>query len=65
MGIGLQNSKFKIQNSKLRPMDQFVLTNFHGAEKSKARQLVKRGAKAIATALEKGLESAQNQFNTK
>lgn len=73
MGIGEQKSKIKNQPfgklrpriSKLRPMDQFVLANFHGAEKSKARAMIKRGAKALATALEKGLESSMNQFNTK
>lgn len=61
MGIGEQ----KQQKTKLRPMDQFVLTNFHGAEKSRARALIKKGAKALATALERGIESSQNQFNTK
>ncbi|MBI2621469.1 MAG: aminoacyl-tRNA hydrolase [Candidatus Levybacteria bacterium] len=65
LGIGQRNSKFEIRNSKLKNVENFVLTNFHGAEKSKARALIKRGAKALSTALEKGIESAQNRFNTK
>ncbi len=61
MGIGGE----KTNTDKLRPMSEFVLKPFTGADKSKARKMVKHGAKAIATALEKGIESAQNQFNTK
>lgn len=61
MGIGRE----KTNTDKLRPMSEFVLKPFTGADKSKARKMVKHGAKAIVVALEKGIESAQNQFNTK
>jgi hypothetical protein len=44
---------------------EFVLKGFRGGEASKARTMMKKGSKSIITALEKGMESAQNQFNTK
>ena len=62
MGIGEEKAG---QKGRVRPMDEFVLSAFSGSDKSKARQMVKKGAKALAAALEKGIESAQNQFNTK
>ena len=73
MGIGEANSKFnpsaslraKIQNSKLRNVDDFVLNGFTGSEKGKLKDLVKKGVRAIETSLEDGLESAMNRFNTK
>ena len=65
LGIGEQNSKFKIQNSKLRNVEDYVLGNFLGSEKGKLKDLIKRGADAIEAALEKGLDVAMNRFNTK
>jgi len=65
MGIGEANSKSKIQNSKLRNVEDFVLNGFTGSEKGKLKDLVKRGVRAIETSLEDGLESAMNRFNTK
>lgn len=62
IGIGEEKTGRK---GKIKPMDEFVLSAFSGSDKSKARQMVKKGAKALAAALEKGIESAQNQFNTK
>jgi peptidyl-tRNA hydrolase, PTH1 family len=64
MGIGQSHGHDKLAKHSVNGQE-YVLKNFHGAEKSKARALVKRGAKAIATALEKGIESSMNQFNTK
>lgn len=46
-------------------MDDFVLGEFGEGERGKARELVKRGAKALETALEKDLQAAMNRFNTK
>lgn len=65
MGIGISNSKSKIPNSKLKNVDDFVLGEFRGHESGKVRELIKRGAKAIAMGLEEGLEAAMNRFNTK
>jgi len=56
-----QNSKFKIQ----KDVDNFVLSIFTQSEAGKARELIKKGARAIGEALENGLEKAMNRFNTK
>lgn len=62
LGIGEEKTGLR---GRVKPMDEFVLNTFSGSDKSKARQMVKKGAKALSAALEKGIESAQNQFNTK
>ena len=56
MGIGEPNSK-------LRPIDDFVLGTFRGAEKSRAKALITKGRKALSCALEEGMERAMNRFN--
>ncbi len=65
MGVGEANSRLKIQNSKLRNVEDFVLGDFTGSEKGKLKDLIKRGVKAVEASLEDGLESAMNRFNTK
>jgi len=65
MGIGIQNSKSKITNSKLKNVEDYVLGEFRGGERGKVRELIKRGSKAIEMGLEEGLEAAMNRFNTK
>ncbi len=52
------------QKSKLRAIDDFVLGGFGESERGKAREIIKKGTKAIEDALE-GLEKAMNRFNTK
>jgi peptidyl-tRNA hydrolase len=42
-----------------------VLGEFSEGEKGKAREIIKKSAKAIQDALEEGLEKAMNRFNTK
>lgn len=63
MGIGLQ--KVKTEGKKLKKVDSFVLGMFSEGEKGKAREIIKRGVKAIEHALEEGMEKAMNRFNTK
>jgi len=69
MGIGEQRSsrfnRDKNQKSKLRKIDDFVLGGFAESERGKAREIIKKGTKAIESALEEGLEKAMNRFNTK
>ncbi|MBI4089285.1 MAG: aminoacyl-tRNA hydrolase [Candidatus Levybacteria bacterium] len=73
MGIGIRNARFaesrreklKMKNEKLRAVDNYVLGEFRGNEKGKVKELVKRTSGAIEAALERGLEIAQNRFNTK
>lgn len=64
LGIGLSKAHDEMAKHKVNGQE-FVLKGFRGGEASKARQLMKRGSKALSVALEKGLESAMNQFNTK
>jgi PTH1 family peptidyl-tRNA hydrolase len=65
MGIGEQKSKLSNQKSKLRAIDDFVLGTFEESERGKAREIIKKGAKAVEDGLEEGLEKAMNRFNTK
>lgn len=69
MGIGEQKSsrfnRDKNQKSKIRKIDNFVLGEFSESERGKAREIIKKGTKAIEDALEEGLEKAMNRFNTK
>lgn len=65
LGIGANRNHGEVAKQKMRGVDDFVLGKFGRGEAGKTRELIKRGAKALATALEKGIESAQNQFNTK
>ncbi len=65
MGIGNSKSKIKNQILKIRHMEDFVLGGFVRGEKGEVKHMVKKGSKALAAALEKRIESAQNQFNTK
>lgn len=44
---------------------EFVLGDFGHSEQGKARDLLKHGSEAIQMALEKGLETAMNRYNTK
>ena len=64
MGIGQNHNHEEAAKHKI-DASEFVLKAFTGSDKSKARAMFKRGSKALQTALEKGIESAQNQFNTK
>lgn len=45
--------------------NDFVLGTFEGKERSEAKQLIKDTVEAINCALEKGMETAMNRFNTK
>jgi peptidyl-tRNA hydrolase, PTH1 family len=65
IGIGEQKSKTKVKKIKVKPMDEFVLGNFYHSDKGKIKNIIKKSSKALETALEKGIESSQNQFNTK
>lgn len=64
MGIGITHSHEKMARHNFRGKE-FVLKGFRSGEASDARKMVKHGSKALIHALEKGIESAQNNFNTK
>jgi PTH1 family peptidyl-tRNA hydrolase len=63
IGIGAQREK--VQTKKVRAIDNYVLGEFSESEKGKAREIIKKGKKAIEDALEEGLEKAMNRFNTR
>ncbi len=63
--IGIGPQREKIQAKKVKAIDNYVLGEFSEGEKGKAREIVKKGMKAIEDSLEKGLEKAMNRFNTK
>ena len=62
-GIQPRFNRGKIRNSK--SVEEFVLRGFSSGEAGKAREVIKRGSKAIQEGLENGLEKAMNRFNTK
>jgi len=64
MGIGLNHTKAQKPRFKLRS-NEVVLKIFRRSEAAKARVMIKRGSKALQNGLERGIESSQNQFNTK
>ncbi|MBU2632149.1 aminoacyl-tRNA hydrolase [Patescibacteria group bacterium] len=59
-----RDSKFKILKGKLGEVNGYVLGKFYGAEKGRLREALKKTVKAIEAGLEKGIERAQNQYNT-
>lgn len=67
LGIGHPRHTFTGRNMKydVKGVDEYVLKIFSGSERGKVKELIKRGAKSLAMALEQGLEAAQNRFNTK
>lgn len=64
MGIGLSHAHDEMAKHQVKGED-IVLRGFRSGEASKARTMMKRGSKSLQAALEKGIESSQNQFNTK
>lgn len=64
MGIGAKSSRFEKFKKKIKGGD-LVLNEFRGSEAAKVRTMTKKGSKALQMALERGIESSQNQFNTK
>lgn len=60
MGVGRPDKSLSTKG-----VDDYVLGTFSREERGKVRELIKRGAKAIETALEKDLQTAMNRYNTK
>lgn len=68
LGIGHPRRKLdtnKNARSGGKHVEDYVLHTFDRGEMGKARELTKRGVKALETGLEKGLDKAMNQYNTK
>lgn len=65
LGIGQAHAKREIAKHLIRKAEEFVLKGFKGKDSSLAKKSVKRAAKAVADALEEGIEASQNRYNTK
>lgn len=65
LGIGVVRNRGELAKQKIHDVEDFVLDRFHRGEAGKVRELVKRATHALTAALEDGIESAQNRFNTK
>lgn len=67
LGISHPRQKIKEPHKKffMKDVENYVVGRFVGGEWGKARELIKRGAKAISFALEEGLDASMNRFNTK
>jgi PTH1 family peptidyl-tRNA hydrolase len=66
LGIGESHDKtHAMGRQEVHDAKDFVLDEFHSQEAGKSRELIKRATEAIRCALEKGIESAMNRYNTK
>lgn len=63
--LGIGEQKVHKDGKVIKHIDDFVLGTFGEGEKGKAREIIKKGVKALEDALEKGLQKAMNRFNTK
>lgn len=50
---------------KVRNVEEYVLGDFVGKDYTEAKKMVKHASEGLEVALKKGLETAQNRFNTK
>ena len=65
LGIGESHHHDEMAKHNQKSAEEFVLDKFSGSESGTVKHLVKHGANAIEDALEKGIEFAQNRYNTK
>lgn len=56
--LGIEPSSAVIHNP-----EKFVLESFDSSEKSKVKEMIKKGVDAVELILKKGLEISQNQYN--
>jgi len=54
-----------ISKAKINDVEDYVLGTFEGKDHTEAKKMVKHASEALGVALKKGLEAAQNRFNTK
>lgn len=63
LGIGNWKTQSSEHGGNHLSVEHFVLAPFLPNEKSTVKSLIKKGVGALEVILEKGIESAQNQFN--
>lgn len=54
-----------IARRKIHDVEDFVLSSFSTRDRSKVKEIIKHGSKALQVALESGIQAAQNRYNTK
>ena len=54
-----------IARRKIHNVEDYVLSGFQSDDKGKIKELIKHASKALQIALEKGIKTAQNRYNTK
>ncbi len=72
-GIGLPNGHKQDSDGKelmqsrraVGDVEDYVLGTFGVKDRNKIRELIKNGSEALQVALDRGVESAQNRFNTR
>lgn len=78
LGIGVGNEKHSsrlmredggqekvLARRKVHNVEDYVLGRFGTEDRSKVKEIIKHGSKALQVALEKGIDTAQNRYNTK
>ncbi len=66
LGIGASHDKTHvISKQNIKKAKEFVLGGFGTTDLGKVRELIKHGSKALQTALDKGIETAMNRYNTR
>ena len=65
LGIGATHDKSEVGKHDFKNAKEYVLDTFRSNEVGKARELVKHASEALQSAMEKGMETAMNRFNTK
>lgn len=65
LGIGQSKHHDELAKHNFKNATDYVLENFVGKEKSTVKHLIKRATQALTAALEKDVNAAMNQYNTK
>ena len=65
LGIGVTHNKSEVGKHDFKDAKEYVLDQFHSGEIGKERELIKHATEALQCAMEKGMETAMNRFNTK
>jgi len=63
LGIGTLHSQRSERDRQRADTERFVLELFEAVEKPKVKHMIKQAVEALEIILDKGEESAQNQFN--
>jgi PTH1 family peptidyl-tRNA hydrolase len=65
LGIGVTHNKSEVGRHDFKDAKEYVLDHFHSGEIGKTRELIKHASEALQCAMDKGMETAMNRFNTK